>query len=468
MQKIREVLSLSLMVVLGVLVFGVGAHGVAKAKESQQIVSTPRARELIVQLEEATDRFEEVIDGALDRSLVEGTDLEDRFKAMVEEFEAAADRLEDRAEQNTVIASDVRYLLGRGFQIDRFMKTHKLAANAEVRWTQTKNLLDQLARAYQVSWVWAPVSDPTLARASSRQVIRQLEERADAFRDSFADALDSGPADGTRYEDFMNKVVATFERSLDDLESQADRSEKLDADDLRIVLNNARAIDDFMVKQPMTPRARMDWARVKANLDDLAFINRVAWNWAVQRDAENTARIELDTQPRGETVSGLAGVGFRTDVIAQEVRHELLSDLPYYGVFDWIEFEVLPDRTVVLKGQVTSPPDTKSRAEAVVEDVEGVNKVVNQIEILPVSPTDVRLRRSLYQSIYGTDSPLFRYGIGSRQSIHIIVENGRATLKGVVDNEADKQLAYARARAVPGLFAVNNELRVDTERRLMR
>lgn len=149
--------------------------------------------------------------------------------------------------------------------------------------------------------------------------------------------------------------------------------------------------------------------------------------------------------------------------VAREVRHELLSELPYYTVFDWIEFEVLPDNTVVLRGEVTAPPDKQSRAEAVVKDVAGVSRVVNEIRVLPVSPNDAHLRRELYNAIYAYNSPLYRYGIGSNQAIHIIVDGGRATLKGVVDTKAEKDQAYLRAQAVPGLFAVTNELMVKGE-----
>ena len=147
------------------------------------------------------------------------------------------------------------------------------------------------------------------------------------------------------------------------------------------------------------------------------------------------------------------------------MRHELLSELPYYGVFDWIEYEVRPDRAVVLRGHVTSLPDKKSRAESLVREIEGVSRVVNEIEVLPLSPHDERLRRQLYRAILDLDSPLFRYGVESRQSIHIVVRNGRVTLEGVVDSAADKQSAYTRARGVPGTFAVENNLRVDADRR---
>jgi len=147
--------------------------------------------------------------------------------------------------------------------------------------------------------------------------------------------------------------------------------------------------------------------------------------------------------------------------IVREVRHELVT-LPYYGVFDWLEYVVQPDNTVVLRGQVVRPT-TKSDAENRVKDIEGVSRVVNEIEVLPLSGQDDRLRRALYRAIYGSNSPLFRYAIQSVPPIHIIVRNGRATLKGIVANKGDANLAYIRARGVPGLFEVKNELKIESE-----
>ena len=147
--------------------------------------------------------------------------------------------------------------------------------------------------------------------------------------------------------------------------------------------------------------------------------------------------------------------------IIREVRHELAT-LPYYGVFDWLEYVVQPDNTVVLRGQVVRPT-TKSEAESRVKDIEGVSGVVNQIEVLPLSPSDDRLRRSLYRAIYGQSSPLFHYAIQTVPPIHIIVRNGRATLKGIVANKGDANLAYIKARGVPGLFEVKNELKIEGE-----
>jgi hyperosmotically inducible protein len=149
--------------------------------------------------------------------------------------------------------------------------------------------------------------------------------------------------------------------------------------------------------------------------------------------------------------------------IIKEVRHELAT-LPYYGVFDWLEFEVRPDNTVVLHGQVVRP-STKSEAEESVRHIDGVSKVINEIEVLPLSPDDDRLRVALYRTLYDWDSPLFRYATQSVPPIHIIVNHGRAVLKGVVATKADADLAYVRARGVPGLFDVKNELQAESEQR---
>jgi osmotically-inducible protein OsmY len=147
--------------------------------------------------------------------------------------------------------------------------------------------------------------------------------------------------------------------------------------------------------------------------------------------------------------------------LIRQIRHELAM-LPYYGVFDWLTFEVRPDNTVVLRGQVVRP-STKSDAEARVKEIDGVKGVVNEIQVLPLSPNDDRLRIALYRAIYDWNSPLFRYATQSIPPIHIIVDHGRATLKGIVASKADARQAYIRARGVPGLFDVKNELVAESD-----
>ena len=140
--------------------------------------------------------------------------------------------------------------------------------------------------------------------------------------------------------------------------------------------------------------------------------------------------------------------------LAKEVRHQLVM-LPWYSVFDSLEYKVEGDK-VILSGQVTRPT-LKSDAEAAVKSIEAVSSVVNNIEVLPLSPMDDQIRRAVYRGIYG-DPGLSRYSIQAVPSVHIIVKNGNVTLEGVVDNEADKNLAYLRASAVPNIFSVKNNL----------
>ena len=143
--------------------------------------------------------------------------------------------------------------------------------------------------------------------------------------------------------------------------------------------------------------------------------------------------------------------------LEREVRHELVM-LPYYDVFDNLEFRV-DGGNVTLSGQVVRPT-LKSGAESVVKKIEGVDRVTNNIEVLPLSPNDDRLRIAVYRAIYG-HTALQRYSVRSVPPIHIIVRNGNLTLEGVVANEADKNIANLQANGVSGIFSVKNNLRVE-------
>lgn len=146
--------------------------------------------------------------------------------------------------------------------------------------------------------------------------------------------------------------------------------------------------------------------------------------------------------------------------IAREVRHELVM-LPYFGVFDDLGFRV-NDGTVTLVGAVTRPT-LKSDAENVTKRIEGVTHVINQIEVLPLSPMDDQIRIAEYRAIYGDSALSTRYGFRALPSIHIIVRNGSVTLEGVVASEGDKNLINIRANGVPNVFSVTNNLQVESK-----
>ena len=171
--------------------------------------------------------------------------------------------------------------------------------------------------------------------------------------------------------------------------------------------------------------------------------------------------------------------------LAEQIRKEIVT-LPSYSLFDNISY-LLEDggSTVVLRGQAAKPT-LKTSAERVVTRLEGVEKVVNEIEVLPNSPNDERVRAGVYVRIYGhpalsrynpnRGTPLFssparrNFGISAdpppgRHPIHIIVKNGNVTLEGVVENEQDKTIAGLQANSTPGAFSVTNNLEVEKANR---
>lgn len=176
-------------------------------------------------------------------------------------------------------------------------------------------------------------------------------------------------------------------------------------------------------------------------------------------------------------VAASAGSGQTVGVKETTLRIErALEKLPYYGVFDFLAFQV--DRgTVTLMGYAYR--DTlKSNAADAVRRAPGVDEVANKIEILPASQDDDRIRLATFYNIY-TDDFLSRYAPGGAMRahyealqfarfpgmqpfgtypIHIIVKNRRTTLLGVVDNESDKTLATVRAREISNVAGVENEL----------
>ena len=142
------------------------------------------------------------------------------------------------------------------------------------------------------------------------------------------------------------------------------------------------------------------------------------------------------------------------DRIAREVRHELVM-LNYYTIWDFLAFR-LNGNTVELYGDVVQPK-LKSDAEDAVKHIEGVDKVVNHINVLPAFPSDDRIRREVARQVFSFGG-LSRYSWSAVPSLHIIVGSGHVKLEGVVDNQADKNAAGIQANSVPGVFDVKNEL----------
>lgn len=150
------------------------------------------------------------------------------------------------------------------------------------------------------------------------------------------------------------------------------------------------------------------------------------------------------------------GNSSQTPEMYEKVRKALVT-LSRYSVFDNLEYKIEGD-TVTLYGQVRKPV-LKNDAETAVKHVQGVGKVINQIEVLPLSGNDDQIRREAFRRIYS--GPLARYKIQAVPPIHIIVKNGNITLTGVVATKSDSQLAEINAKQVTFAFSVANKLVVE-------
>jgi hyperosmotically inducible periplasmic protein len=153
-----------------------------------------------------------------------------------------------------------------------------------------------------------------------------------------------------------------------------------------------------------------------------------------------------------------AQVPSKNPKLDQDVR-KAVNTVPYYGVFDNIGYSIADDGTVTVSGQVTQYY-THNSAISAVKRVEGVTRVVDQLEVLPLSPYDDNLRIRAYNAIFGYPA-LSRYAINARPPIRIIVKRGNISIEGVVNNELDRNLVYNRVQNIAGAFSVTNDLRLD-------
>lgn len=185
--------------------------------------------------------------------------------------------------------------------------------------------------------------------------------------------------------------------------------------------------------------------------------------WIIPAALMATGIAMAQPQPQNQQQNRLLSSSPEEAHIVKDVRHNLLM-LPYYSIFDDISFRV-NGSVVTLEGACPSGPplDIKSDAAAAVKRVEGVTQVVNNIKELPLSPMDDQIRRSVARAIYGDQEIGMRYGYQALPSIHIIVDNGHVTLKGIVDNQMDDTMIKMRANQVPNVFSVTDELVIQNQ-----
>lgn len=257
----------------------VGMITAAQAQVSYRL-SEKEMESLLARIEQGADRFRSSLAQNLDVSRFDDTKAEDNINQFIKEFEGATDRLKGRFDEDQSAATDVEDVLRRASRIDDFMTAHAMNPRAQNDWLALRRDLDELARAYNVSWNWTGVSNRPFRMTDEelKGLLVRMEANADAYRKSLADALDDTDFDDTDAEDLINRDIKAFENATDKLEDRFNNKRSA-ASDAEEVLTRAAAIDTFMRQHRLTLRAQEDWQRLRESLDHLALAYSVSWKW---------------------------------------------------------------------------------------------------------------------------------------------------------------------------------------------
>jgi osmotically-inducible protein OsmY len=209
-------------------------------------------------------------------------------------------------------------------------------------------------------------------------------------------------------------------------------------------------------------QARLDKKQfhdVKVTVDQgVATLTGTVDLYAYKADADKRVR-----KVKGVTaVHNLIEVGGPTipdDVLEKKLGEKLEYDQVFYGnVFNAISLSV-HNGVVTLGGHAFNYFDSKDSALALVSNFPGVKGVQDEIQVDPVSFMDGRIRMQVYRAVYGYPA-LKKYAIDPGKPIRISVQNGHVGLYGMVDSKADSDIAFIRAKGVPGVFTVDNFLQI--------
>lgn len=250
---------------------------------------------IIKRIEQQSDRFRSSLDNALDRSRFNGSNREDDINSFIKNYYEQTKRLRDRFDKHQSASADVEAVLDQAARIDDFMRRNRLSSRAQDDWSRLKGNLDELASAYNVSWRWdgyavgpgiVSPTGTTVAgvpyRVTDREVeriLRRIEQQSDRFRSALDSSLDKSWLNGTGDEDDINRFVKEFYERTKTLRDHFDDHKSTTAD-VQGVLDRAASIDSFMRRNRMRDeKAAREWDQLRGNLDELAQVYNVSWQW---------------------------------------------------------------------------------------------------------------------------------------------------------------------------------------------
>ena len=253
---------------------------------------------IIKRIEQQSDRFRSSLDSALDKSRFNGSHREDDINSFVKAYYEQTKHLRNRFDHHQSTAPDIEAVLDRAARIDNFMSRNRLSSKAQEDWSTLKGNLDELAAAYNVTWRWEGYSSDSARpnvdypsgttvsgvpyRVSDKEVeriLRSIEHQSDRFRSALDSSLDKSRLNGTRREDDINRFVKDFYERTKTLREHFDHHKSTSAD-VQAVLDQAASIDSFVRRNPMRRNdAEREWDTLRGNLDELAQVYNVSWQW---------------------------------------------------------------------------------------------------------------------------------------------------------------------------------------------
>src|SRR5689334_16225768 len=285
---------------LVVAVFCVSLALLATNSQAQVIgqpyrLNDKEVEKIIRRIEQQSDHFRSSLDSALDKSRFNGSNREDNINSSIKDFYEQTKHLRNRFDKHQSASADVEAVLDRAARIDDFMSRNRLTSKAQDDWSALKGNLDELAAAYNVSWRWGGYRDERVPvspigatvggvpyRVTDREVeriLKQIEQQSDHFRSALDSSLDKSRLNGSRDEDDINRFVKDFYEQTKRLRDHFNDHKSTSAD-VQAVLDRAASIDSFMRRNPMRKHDAMrEWERLRGNLDELAQVYNVSWQW---------------------------------------------------------------------------------------------------------------------------------------------------------------------------------------------
>ncbi len=273
-----------LLTILAMFLFGTAATAPALAQVRPYRVTDTQVRNLLRQIETKTDVYQRQMNNALDRGRLNGTDREETILGYITEFENATDTLRRAVESRGTIYTEVNDVLMRATYLDQVMRRNTLTPAAQQQWGRLRADMNTLARYYNVNWNWNQTL-PTFPgggvsnvdRARVRTLLTRIETNTDVFRDAVSRTLDRSRINNTNREDDIMAFINGFENATDELRRDID-SNRSDGD-LNLALSQAAYIDQFMARNRLTNAAETRWISIRNDLNVLASLYRVSWNW---------------------------------------------------------------------------------------------------------------------------------------------------------------------------------------------